>query len=99
MRHVFEHPLFNHFKVGVMDPVSVLVFDVDIATFHGKEASRGQGAFRFLWFEEASEEWTSFCEFNPFEAGKGNLDGHNFDIVIGLACIPKSVGIVVQCHP
>jgi hypothetical protein len=67
MRHVFEHPLFNHFKVGVMDPVSVLVFDVDIATFHGKEASRGQGAFRFLWFEEASEEWTSI----PLKQGRG----------------------------
>ena len=63
-----------------------------------EEALISQAAFRVLWCEEASEEWTSFCKFNLFEAWKGDLDGYNFDIVIGLACIPKGVGTVVQCH-
>lgn len=82
-----------------MDPISLLVFEVDIATLHGEEVPRSQAAFRVLWCEEASEEWTIFCEFNLFEAGEGDLDGYNFDIVIGLACISKDVETVVQRHP
>lgn len=88
LRHAYEHPLHKHVSQGV-DPVSVLVFEVDVAVLHGDKSPEGEAtSFKVKWFPchtPVEEKWSDFC--------RKNLDmknhPHDYDVVIGPICIRR----------
>lgn len=89
LRHAYEHPLHYHSAKSVADPVSVLVFEIDVKVLHGEKLPLDAiHPFTCKWFQDAEDEdseWQDFCKKNFTRT----RPPHNYDIVIGPICRPS----------
>lgn len=87
LQQAFEHPVHTHPGKLTNDPLSVLVFNVDIKVLHGEKVSQFGDKFKVYRFpddEQNYDDWHSFVTGNL----KKELPQHDYDIVIGPCCIP-----------
>lgn len=87
LRQAFEHPMHKHISHGIDDPVSVMVFEVDVAALHGEKVPVGETSeFKCKWFQVNTpakiKAWSDFCVGNM----KTTASFHGYDIVIGPIC-------------
>ncbi|MCO5578088.1 hypothetical protein L7F22_031926 [Adiantum nelumboides] len=86
LRQAFEHPN-KHVAGNTVDPVSVLVFEVDVAVLHGEKLPIGESSeFKCKWFPGDTparlKAWSDFCAANL----STEVLPHTYDVVIGPIC-------------
>ncbi|KAI9004201.1 hypothetical protein BC832DRAFT_531790 [Gaertneriomyces semiglobifer] len=88
LSQAYKHPFHVHPAWTDSDNVAVFAFDILTAILHADNPpSPYYEPFSMCYYESDGEEWNTFCVENLHDQEK---DTHDFDVVIGPACIPAA---------